>query len=148
MEKSRSDLIVESNSDVSGHVCISFSRIVHNGFGAQSLCYYFDIQFSYKRFIVFPHPVEMTGHNVLCIFFRQKSVCFVPQTASLIFFFQMNKRGIAIVVADAEFFADTDTVQFFPQGFVRQVVKVETSDFIFSVGGMFVRLHDSTKRWF
>ena len=64
----------------------------------------------------------------------------VPQAPPLGFFLQMDQRGVAVIISDAEFFPAAGSVDFFQQRFVRGRVKVQAAYLIFSPCRVFVRL--------
>ena len=86
------------------------------------------------------HPVELPVDDLLRLFGRERGAELGAETVDLALFLEVDHRGVAVVVADADLLAQVHAVDLLAQGLVVGVVKVERADEIPAVHGVRVDL--------
>ncbi len=82
------------------------------------------------------HPFIVTIYDRLCLGKCEIGAFFLAQSIQFGFFLQMDLRQVPVVKANPKFFASIDTVDFFAECFVPDIVKVKAADPIDTVNCM------------
>ena len=119
------DVIVNGHTDIARAVYKGNALIIDDGFGAQALAFHLGVQLDNQAASVRSHPENIAVDNALGFLCCQAAGYLVAHAVPLDLLFQVDDRGVAIIITDAELHALIDAVELFTQGLVRQVVEIQ-----------------------
>ena len=143
--KAGADVVVQRHPDIPRPKDKGLPGVVHDGFGPEPPGSHFGIELLNQGICRSHHPIPIAVCNGLRLRCRKHGGLLAAQCVALALFFQMKERGIAVVIADAEFLPHVDSIELFPQSRIRGIVEIETPNAVCSADGVGIRLRHGLK---